>query len=75
MPATTQQQDSHHSIRKQPELLYFIFHLFLKKQDELMEFDFISCVVLRKLCVSFAILLLKCHPATIGEQFNKKNDR
>ena len=40
-----------------------------------MEFDFISCVVLRKLCVSFAILLLKRRPAAIPAQFNKKNGR
>jgi hypothetical protein len=36
MPATTQQQDSHQSIRKQPENVSFYVPFLLKKQNELM---------------------------------------
>ncbi len=73
MPATKQQEDSHHSIRKQPENLSFIFPFFFKKQDEPIEFDFIHRVLIRKTCVMILSLLLKRRPATIGKQFNKKN--
>jgi len=75
MPATKHQQGSHQSIRKQQENLYFIFRLFLKKQDEPIEFDFIHRVLIRKTCVMILSLLLKCRPATIWKQFNKKNGR
>jgi hypothetical protein len=70
MPATKQQENSHQSITKQPGNLSFIFPFFFKKQDEPIQFDFISRVALRKMCVSFAILLLKRRPATIWKQFN-----
>jgi len=75
MPATKQQEGSHQSIRKQPENPYFMFPFFFKNLDEPMQFDFISWVALRKMCVALRILLLKRHPATIWKQFNKKNGR
>ena len=75
MAATTLQQSSHQSIRKQPENPYLTSLLFFKKQDEPIKPDFINCALIRKTFVLIRSLLLKRRQPTIWKQLKKRNGR